>query len=100
MIIKIPALNTSELTAMEELKKIESEFNEVKEAFFKPDIDNLISEVLDLQQTCTTMLDILGAEEKDINRHYYKLKSYEAQGKYKLKGHFEIKFIPYEEDVL
>lgn len=94
---RLPALDASEYTINEQLEKISEETCEVFVAHLNDNREELIAEVMDLRQACFTMLDVLGATEQDENRHYYKMKSYEAQGKYKLKGRYEIKFIPEEE---
>lgn len=88
--LKFPLLNVEHLIEIEQLCKIEEEFNEVLDAVREGTKEQLISEVLDLIQASTTMLLLLGINEKHLNRHYYKLQGYEAQGKLKLLGNLII----------
>jgi hypothetical protein len=90
MQIKLLTLDSSGYALEQQYQKVKEEFEEVKEAYCKNNVE-LIAETLDLMQACKTLLEILERDyqwEADIlshnNIHIAKLKQRAAMGKIKL----------------
>ncbi len=91
--MRIPILDDSNYSQVQQMKKIEEEFGEVGVEFWRMNKEGLITELFDLIQASMTMLQVLNASEQDLYRHYKKLECYEAQGKINIKGYAEIKLV-------